>query len=193
VSHVVGQARIERAQTRSKHPAVGLSEEHGYTTAKTRELISVGVREFHNQALTLEPAQIIRGLTCGVGCGPKRTNSLDYLTVAKTSDEMAEPDQSSQHRHHPCFAETKSCGIETIVRGRRLGHPAKGGHIGSGLSVGGFGVTQTPVGRFTNRPEGIPVQRADTATDSEVMGITDDRFGSQRPSLFSAREVLLHL
>ena len=45
--------------------------------------------------------------------------------------------------------------------------PAKGGHLGSGLRVGGFGVPPTPVGGFTNRPQGIPVLRANATTDAE--------------------------
>src|SRR5205823_4287654 len=136
---IFGQARIERAQARSQHPAVGLREEYGYPAAETGELISVGAGELHNQALALQPAQIIGGLTCGVGGSAKPTNALHHLTVAETCHEMAKPDQSSQYRHYARFAETKSCRIETIIRPRRLGHPAKGGHIGSGLSVGGFG------------------------------------------------------
>src|SRR5262245_41140019 len=122
------------------------------------------VGPFDNQTLALEPAQIIRGLTGAVGCCPKGANSLYHLTVAETCDEMAEPDQGSQQGHHSRLAETKSWGIQTILGRRWSGHLAEGGHIGSGLRVGGFGVTQTPVGGFTNGPEGIPVLRTDAAT-----------------------------
>ena len=63
----------------------------------------------------------------------------------------------------------------------------KGGHVGSGLRVCRFGVTPTPVGRFANGSKGIPVLHTDTAADSEVIRITDDRFGTQRPSLLEIR------
>ena len=82
----------------------------------------------------------------------------------------------------------KSCGIQTVVRSRRSGHPIEGGHIRGWLSVCGFGVAETPVGGFANCPEGMPVLSADTTTDSEVIRVTDDRLGTQRPPLF---EVLL--
>jgi hypothetical protein len=41
---------------------------------------------------------------------------------------------------------------------------------------------------LANGPKGIPVLRTDTASDSEVTGVTDDRLGPERPSLF---EILL--
>src|SRR5438128_2385588 len=81
---IFGQARIECAQARSKHPAVGLREEHSYPAAETRELISMGACNFHNQPLALEPAQIIGGLTCGIGHYPKRTNAVHHLTITET-------------------------------------------------------------------------------------------------------------
>jgi hypothetical protein len=106
------------------------------------------------------------------------------MTVAETRDEMTEPHQSRQKGHHPRLAEAKSWGIQTILGSRRSGHLAEGGHIGSGLRVGGFGVTQTPVGGFTNGPEGIPVLRTDAAPDAEIPAISDDGLGTQRPFLF---------
>src|SRR5262252_1686413 len=71
-------------------PAVGLREQHRHPTAQTRQLISMGMCQFHNQTLALEPAQIIGGLTWGVGYYSKDSNSLHHLTVAETRDEMAE-------------------------------------------------------------------------------------------------------
>ena len=86
----------------------------------------------------------------------------------KPSDQIAETDQRGQNRHHTLFAKPKSRGIETIVGNGRSGHLAKGGHVGSGLRVCCFGVTQTPVGGFANGPKGIPVLRTDAASDSEI-------------------------
>ena len=96
--------------------------------------------------------------------------------VREPYDHMTEADQSSQNCHYSWIAKAKSRGIQTIVLGRS-GHPIKGGHIGGWLSVCSFGVTETPVGGFANCPEGMPVLGADTTTDFEVIGITDDRFG----------------
>src|SRR5438128_4115487 len=110
------------------------------------------------------------------------------MTVGEAFDQIAEPNQGGQYRHHALFAEPKPCGIETVVGSGRPGHLAKGGHVGSGLRVCRFGVTETPVGGFANGPKGIPVLRTDAAPDIEVTGIADDRLGTQRPSLF---EVLL--
>ena len=69
-----------------------------------------------------------------------------------------------------------------------VGSPEKSDHVGSGLRVCRFGVTPTPVGRFANGSKGIPVLHTDTAADSEVIRITDDRFGTQRPSLLEIRQ-----
>jgi hypothetical protein len=65
---------------------------------------------------------------------------------------------------------------------------AFGHHVRGWQSVCAFGLTQAPVGGFANSPQGIPVGRAEPAPDSEVLGITDHGFGTQRPPLF---EVLL--
>src|SRR5215471_19417080 len=111
-----GQVRIERAQARSQDPAIGLREEHSHPTTKISELIAMSVCDFHDQALALEPAQIIRRLAGAVGCGTQPANPLHHLTVAETRDQMTEPDQSRQHRHHPCFTETQSCGMKTVIR-----------------------------------------------------------------------------
>src|SRR5207245_9980924 len=104
------------------------------------------------------------------------------------SDHMAEPNYSSQDRHHPLIAETQSWGVKTVIVAGRSGHLAKGGHIGGGLGVCGFSVAETLVGGLANCPQGIPVLRADTTPDSEIIRIADDRLGAQRPSLF---EILL--
>jgi hypothetical protein len=110
------------------------------------------------------------------------------LTVGEASDEKAESDQGSQDGHHALFSESKPWGIETIVGSGWSGHLAEGGHVGGGLRVCRFGVTQTPVGGLANGPKGIPVLRTDTASDAEVTRITDDGLGTQRSSLF---EILL--
>jgi hypothetical protein len=68
-------------------------------------------------------------------------NALDKLRIGEASDQIAEPDQRGQNRHHALFAKAKCCGIETIVVSRRSGHPAKGGHVRSGVRVCRFGVT----------------------------------------------------
>jgi len=96
---------------------------------------------------------------------------------------MAEADQSSQKDHHPRLAETKSWGLQAILGGGRSGHLTEGGSIGGGLRVGGFGATQTAVGGFTHGPEGIPVPRTDAAPDVEILAISDNGLGTQRPSL----------
>ncbi len=97
------------------------------------------------------------------------------------------PDPRLDHRPTPdsLFAEPKPCGIKTIVSSGRSGHLAQGGHIGGGLRVCRFGVTETPVGGFANNTKGIPVLRTDAAPDVEVTGITDDRLGTQRPYTWS--------
>jgi hypothetical protein len=46
------------------------------------------------------------------------------------------------------------------------------------LGVGGLGVTQTLVGVFADRPEGIPVVEVEPPSDAEVSGVTDDRLGA---------------
>ena len=81
-------------------------------------------------------------------------------------------------------------GFLNVVCPRRSGHPMKGGHIRSWLRICRFGFTQTPVGRFANCPEGMPVLRADAAPDPEVVGVADDQLGPKRQPLF---EVLLEL
>ena len=92
--------------------------------------------------------------------------------------------QRGQDRHYSLFAEPKPCGVETVFGSGRPGHLAKGDHVGSGLRVCRFGVTETPVGGFANGSKGIPVLRTDTAPDVEVTSVADDRLGTQRPSLF---------
>ena len=46
-----------------------------------------------------------------------------------------------------------------------------------------IGATQTAVGGFTHGPEGIPVPRTDAAPDVEILAISDNGLGTQRPSL----------
>src|SRR4029450_3907924 len=113
---------------------------------------------------------------------------LEQLTITKTLNEMAEANQARQDCHHPGVSEAQCWGIETIFTIGRSGDLVEGHPVGSWQSVCAFGVTQAPVGRFANSPEGTPVFRADPAPDSEVLGITDHGFGAQRPPLF---EVLL--
>ena len=113
---------------------------------------------------------------------------LDQLTITKTLDEVAEANQAGQDCHHPRVSEAQCWGIETIFSIGRSGDLVEGHHVGGWQSLCAFGVTQAPVGGFANSPEGIPVGRADSAPDSEVLGIADHGFGAQRPPLF---EVLL--
>jgi hypothetical protein len=113
---------------------------------------------------------------------------VDQLTITKTLDEMTEANQAPQDCHHSRISETQCGGIETIFNIGRSGDLVEGHHVGGWQSLCAFGVTQAPVGRFANSPEGIPVFRADSAPDSEVLGVADHGFGAQRPPLF---EVLL--
>ena len=113
---------------------------------------------------------------------------LDQLAIAKTLDEMAEANQARQDCHHSRVSEAQCWGVKTIFTIGWSGNLVEGHHVGSRQCLCAFGVTQAPVGRFANSPEGIPVFRADPAPDSEVPGVADHRFGAQRPPLF---EVLL--
>src|SRR6202011_1700886 len=113
---------------------------------------------------------------------------LDQLTITKTPDEMAEANQTGQNGHYPGVSEAQCWGIKTIFTIGRSGDLVEGHHVGGWQSVCAFGLTQAPVGGFANSPQGIPVGRAEPAPDSEVLGITDHGFGTQRTPLF---EVLL--
>jgi hypothetical protein len=64
----------------------------------------------------------------------KSTDALDQLTIGKTRDQVAEPDQGSQHSHHALIAEVQSCGVNTVgIRGRS-GHLGKMATSGAGCA-----------------------------------------------------------
>jgi len=101
--------------------------------------------------------QIVGGLSSRVGGVQQSSRLLNELAVRKTLDEMTEPDQAGQYGHSPGVAKAEPRRVETLVTGRGLGDLLKGHHIGGWPSICGFGVTQPPVGGFTNSPESIPV------------------------------------
>src|SRR5262245_40537244 len=148
----------------------------------------MGARNLSNQPLALESAQVVGCLPGGIRQLEKGTRPLYELAVVKASDQIVESHNGGEDRHHALFAAAKSGRIKTVVRRGRSGHLTKGGHVGGALRVCRFGVTQTPVGRLTNGSKGIPVLRTDAASDVEVTGVTDDRLGPERSSLF---EILL--
>jgi hypothetical protein len=90
---------------------------------------------------------------------------LDQLTITKTLNEMAEANQARQDCHDSGVSEAQCRGVETIFTVGRSGDLMEGHHIGGWQSLYAFGVTQTPVGGFANSPEGIPVFRADPASN----------------------------
>jgi len=55
------------------------------------------------------------------------------------------------------------------------------------LRVCRFGITETPVGRLANAPQGIPAQCTDPASDPEILGIADHGLSPQGPPLGSWR------
>src|SRR6266508_438273 len=101
---------------------------------------------------------------------------------------MAEAKQRGQERYHARVSEAEARGAEAVVSERRLGHLRKSDHIGSRLCVYRLGVTQAPVGIFTNGPEGLPVLLIDATTDPKVASVTDHRLSSQGAMLL---EILL--
>jgi hypothetical protein len=95
---------------------------------------------------------------------------------------MPEANQAGQNGHYPGVSEAQCWGIKTIFTIGRSSALVEGHHVGGWQSVCAFGLTQAPVG--ANSPQGILVSRAEPAPDSEVLGITDHGFGTQRtPSL----------
>jgi hypothetical protein len=62
--------------------------------------------------------------------------------------------------------------MQAVCGGRRPGHLLEGNHVGSGSAVGGERVAQTRVGRFANRPEGLPVGPVEEPSDAEVAGVS---------------------
>jgi hypothetical protein len=133
----------------------------------------------HGESFSMSPLRLSRRWS-QVACRRRRqerTHSLHQLAVGKTANHIAKPNQSSQNRPDLLFAKTQSRRIQTIFGGGWSGHLAKGGHIRSRLSICRFGVTETPVGRLANRPQGIPVLRTDSTSDSEIDDSLDDGKG----------------
>jgi hypothetical protein len=119
-----------------------------------------------DQPFAFQASKIISRLPTCVDRAQKGTHMVDQLSVGEARDRKTEPDQGAQNRHHTLFPKPKSCGIKTIIGGRRSGHLAKGGRIGSGSRVCGFGITQTPVGGFANQKGRIML---DPASDRDVI------------------------
>jgi hypothetical protein len=65
-----------------------------------------------------------------------------------------------------------------IAGERRLGHLVEGGHVGSGLCVGGFSVTRTLGGVLANFAQGVPVLVIESPPDAEVPGVADHQLGA---------------
>jgi hypothetical protein len=65
-----------------------------------------------NRAI-LAPMNILP--TTGIRRVEKRASPLYELTVGKALNEIAEPHQGSEDRHHALFAEAKSGSVETII------------------------------------------------------------------------------
>ena len=139
--NVFGESWIESAQSRCKHAAVCLGEEHGDAAAQAGQLVTAGMRNFGDKPFAFQTTKIVSRLSASVGGIQKTCHTFHEVTVGKSLDQIAETDQGGQYRHHSLFAEAKPCGIETIIGRRRSGHLAKGGHVGSGLRVCRFGVT----------------------------------------------------
>src|SRR5215469_22182 len=187
--NVFWQLKVERAQPGSEHASVGLREKYCDPPPQTGEFVALRTRDLGDQAFASQPAKIIGGLSRGIRRREEEgANALDQLMIGEAADQKTEAHQGRQDGHHTLVAKAKSWGIETIIGGRWSGHLTKGGHVGSGLRICRFGVTQTPVGGLANGPKGTPVLHADTAPDTEVIHIADNGFGTQGPSLF---EILL--
>ena len=126
--------------------AVGLGEQHGDGASSLGELVAVGAGDPLDELFAAQPPQVVSRLPGRVAGFEEGAHPLDEGAVVEAGDQVAAAGDGGHQRHRPGIPEPQGRGVLAIAGERRLGHLVEGGHVGSGLCVGGVSVTQTLAG-----------------------------------------------
>ena len=141
----VGSLGFNSAKAGCQDAPVHLGEQHRDAAAQRGELVAVMTGQSDDESLAFEPPQVVGGLAAGVRAAQQGGDGPDQGGVVEPGEQVGDSDDGGQHRHHPRVPERQSRGVLTVNLGRS-GHLGEGGHIRSGLGIGGLRVAQTLVG-----------------------------------------------